>query len=295
MVGKLAGDAANKAFVPTFHFENSDGQPLAANAVLSQGDQIKVVAPNYITTYYYVTLHKSSVNTVARATSTSANVLGVAGSVITLAWDTPVANVLPQLVATDKSAQTLTLQYNDSKTATANWVTYDATKHPTVFYNQGDDNNVAKFRLQVKAQDGTVNPTPYTFTLDLSTSKAIQVKSGMAYLVKALDTTNKTITVQFGSTAEQVKLALEAIDKSVPTMVVKNSEGTDKETQLFNNDKLHVTAAKGGTADVYTVVIATVEATPTIQIKSTAKVLNSSLQVQPWKVPGSSSTGSSRC
>ena len=64
-------------------------------------------------------------------------------------------------------------------------------------------------------------------------------------------------------------------------MEVKNSEGTVKVTQLYANDKLYVTSAKGGTADVYTISIGTKESTTAIQVKTPSKVLSTSLVLQP--------------
>ena len=61
VTGKLTGDANNTDFVPTFIFENSDGAELAAGAVLSQGDQVKVTAPGYTTMYYFVNLAKRAI------------------------------------------------------------------------------------------------------------------------------------------------------------------------------------------------------------------------------------------
>lgn len=295
LAGKLVGDVNNTDFVPVFAYENSDGQALAAGAVLSEGDQIKVTAPGYSTTfYYYVKLEKSNVSEVVKPATGATTVVSVEGTVITLVWDATVANVFPtatsiaaaELKSKDLSAQVYKLEYN-SRTATDTtdkWATYVPGTDPATMYNQGTNNNVAKFRLTVTAQDG-VAKTVYTFALQSSKSTVVAAKSGMGYLVENVGAS--TITVQYNATAAQLIAALQSTDASVQAMEVRNSEGTVKTTRLYDNDVLYVTAANGGTPKQYSIIVGTIETTPTIQVKADAKVLDTSLNVEPQIVRSS--------
>jgi len=265
LAGKLVGDIDNTDFAPVFDYENSDGQALAAGAVLSEGDQIKVTAPGYSTTfYYYVKLEKSNVSEVVKPATGATTVVSVEGTVITLVWDAVVANVFPtatsiaaaELKSKDLSAQVYKLEYNSRTTTdtTDKWATYVPGTDPATMYNQGTNNNVAKFRLTVTAQDG-VAKTVYTFALQNSKSTDLAIKTGMSYLVTGLDNNAKTINVQFGATAAQLVAALQSTNSSVQSMEVKNSESVVKTTQLFNGDKLYVTAANGGTPVAYVITV----------------------------------------
>ena len=284
--GKLTkADANNANFVPVFTYTNSQGVALAANTAFSEGDQIVVTFGGYPTVpvmYYYVKLEVSD-DVSIELVQNPATIVSIVDSVITLKWDALVANILADVTETTPGLKTYTLQFNERTVTDTKdkWEDYNNAVHPVQFFNQGLNNNVAKFRLIVEAQDGETEKV-YTFALANSTVKTLAVKTGYSHLVTNIDAGAKTITVQYNATAAQVMAALESIDDSVLTLQVKNSEGTVKVDRLYDNDILVVNSHKPGTADSYKVIVGAILGDTTLNLKATAKVLLAGGSVEPW-------------
>lgn len=234
----------NPLYVFTLNAENSEGVAIASSTALVAGDQIKVTATGYKAIYYYVNIEESANAELVKKTGAD-DVVKVEGTVITVKWDTLVANIdANELASKDTQPVAVQLYYGTEKygqPAAGN------PTHPTQFLTA----NVAIFKLEVTADDG-VTKVNYTFALQNSTVSTPVVKATHTHVaVINTATTPKEIAVQFGTTVEGLVAALQMVDKSVPTYVVKNSEGTVKASgQLFTGDMLTVTSANGGATEV---------------------------------------------
>ena len=249
VIANITSASTNKDFVPTFTAENSEGIAKATGSVLVDGDQIKVTAPNYPTMYYYVHIQKSADVDLAKVTdATSVVAVDITTDVITVKWNTLVASVFANgLVATElasKNAQPQTYKLMYGTVEYGKPAAGDPA-HPTQFLAA----NLANFKLEVKAQDGTT-VQQYSFAIQDSKSTNISVKSAYTYVAMI---SGNFIDVQNGTTVDGLITALEMTDNSVPNLVVANSEGTTKTgtAVLFLGDTLTVTSDEGTTTVEY--------------------------------------------
>jgi hypothetical protein len=229
-------------------FTTSDGVVITGE--LRDGDRLVVSAAGYKTRSYYVLVEESLEATVKKSTGST---LSIEGSVITVPWNSPISvlwngTTVVGLQSTDGSVQSYAFQkYNATL---EEWeANTDATT--TVLYNYGDNNNVAKYRLVVTAQDGETEQV-YTLAIANSKSSTPQIKTGYAYLAVI---NGAYLDVIYGATTANLLEALQSNDGSIQSYEFKNSEDVVKNGQVFLGDKLIVKSANGGATEVTTLTI----------------------------------------
>ena len=218
----------NYTYTSSIQVVNSE---LVAKSVstLFSGDKVIVTAVDGTKEMYTIVLLSDVVTVkqggVLKTVSNTANTIAVD-------YDTTVSAFLAALESVDGRPQTYQLKYNG--------VNYNAATHPAAFTPSANT-----WTLEVKAASGFM--TPYAISINPSASTQISVKSGSEFLVSSIDNSNLVMNVHYGITLATIQEALVKADGSpLGTLSIKRpgigSEFTVGTTQLFNGDKLVVTA-----------------------------------------------------
>ena len=237
-IDKVKSGNLDYSYVATIEVFNSE-MVAKSTSVLYPGDNLVVTAVDG-TKAMYKFVYAADVVTVKE----NDIVKDVTAPNITVAYKQNVAEFIAALQSVDGRPQTYQLKYGGAN--------YNASTDPVQFINPA----ASAWTLDVKAASGTV--VTYNIVISQSTSTAIGVKAGSEYLVTNIDNTGLQINVHYAITLQHLTDSLVKVDGSplgsltierfgVPTPI---AIGT---TQLFNGDKLVVTAQNGSTVAKYLV------------------------------------------
>lgn len=237
-ISKVKTGNLDYSYVATIEVFNSE-MVAKSTSVLYPGDNLVVTAVDG-TKAMYKFVYAADVVTVKE----NDVVKDVTALNITVAYKQNVAEFIAALQSVDGRPQTYQLKYGGAN--------YDASKDPVQFINPA----ASAWTLDVKAASGTV--VTYSIVIDPSASTAVGVKAGSEYLVTNIDNTGLQLNVHYAITLQHLTDALVKVDGSPLGSLAIERFGapaliTLGTTQLFNGDKLVVTAQDGTTVAKYLV------------------------------------------